>query len=144
MELKKIGIALGFLVGLTTAWGLLGEKIWQQVKDGQKPVQKIIFDNGTVRKHRDVSTVDADGFKAGELRKCQMRNEVIYTDTLCPHGAKAVAVAAMNVSTLPAEKVKVDERLTQVFKTKPSKSPEEQGRELADIKAARIDAVVGQ
>ena len=144
LELKKIGKILGVVVGLAVFWGVLGEKIWQQARQDSQPSKTIIFNNGTVRSHRQLENADADGMQERELRKCQTGQEVIYMDTPCPKGSKVFAVAKTPINNLEFAPEKADQKLAATWGKNPKKTPQQEGRELADIKAARIDAVVGQ
>ena len=144
LELKKISKILGGVVAVAVFWGVLSEKIWQQAREEAEPSKTIVFNNGTVRSHRQLENADADGMQERELRKCQTAQEVIYMDTPCPKGSKVSAVAKTPINNLEFAPEKTDKKLAATWSKKPNKTLQEEGRELADIKAARIDAVVGQ
>ena len=144
LELKKISKILGGVVAVAVFWGVLGEKIWQQARQESQPTKTIVFNNGTVRSHRQLENADADGMQERELRKCQTAQEVIYMDTPCPKGSKVFAVAKTPINNLEFAPEKSDKKLAATWSKNPKKTPQQEGREMADIKAARIDAVVGQ
>ena len=75
------------------------------------PVKSVIeFDNGSVREKAPPNEPATTGSapvktvknEAGQLKKCLMAGKVVYTDQVCPPGAKVAAVDGGTLVVLPA------------------------------------------
>ena len=103
-------ILLALIVG-KLGWSHRHDDWVQQWFQPQGPVKSVIqFDNGSVRDTAPLNETTATTIapaktvknEAGQLKKCLISGKVVYTDQVCPVGAKVTAVDGGTLAVVPA------------------------------------------
>ncbi len=112
---KYVLVGLVVVVAAKLAWTHRGDDWVQALLRPQGPAKvEIKFDNGSVR---DAALPSADRTsqaargqtvrnEAGELKKCLIAGKIVYTEQVCPAGAKVAAVNGGNFAVMDTPKPK--------------------------------------